>query len=299
MKRPILLISLTLCASAVHAQQTLRQISWPNLKEQGSLTVGEVLEPHHTTPFATLRLHNPKSEARTFAILTISEPGITAPRYALTGKVRYEEVEGTGYLEMWNYFPDGGTYFSRTLGDSGPLQNLHGSSDWRPFTLPFYVTDTKLRPAKLDFNLVLPGRGTVYLSPLTLLQHPEPAPSTMVKPWWSDRTASLVGTISGLLGGSIGALIGLLATMGKARRLVLSLLVILFVAGLLSLTLGLAALLLSQPYPVYYPPLLGGMVVTTLPALLFRSIRNRFDEIELRKMKAMDVSAEHTDNPPE
>ncbi len=43
-------------------------------------------------------------------VLTIDRPTIKGPRYALTGQVRYDGVEGTGYLELWNYFPNGGQY---------------------------------------------------------------------------------------------------------------------------------------------------------------------------------------------
>ena len=41
-------------------------------------------------------------------VLTIDRPTIKGPHYALTGQVRYDGVEGTGYLELWNYFPNGG-----------------------------------------------------------------------------------------------------------------------------------------------------------------------------------------------
>ncbi len=50
----------------------------------------------------------------------------------------------------------------------------------------------------------------------------------------------------------------------------------------------MVALVLSQPYAVYYPPLLSGILMTILPIATIRRIRKQYEQIELRKMKAMD-----------
>ena len=45
---------------------------------------------------------------------------------------------------MWSYFAGGGAISSRaTLGDAGVMHHLEGSSDWRPFLLPFF-SDEKI-----------------------------------------------------------------------------------------------------------------------------------------------------------
>jgi hypothetical protein len=246
------------------------------LQNQGKVTVGQAIEPNDTTAFEQLKVQNSQGGPKTFAILTIHDPGISASSYALTGKVRYEEVDGVGYLEIWSYLDDGGRYFSRTLGDSGPMQSLRGSSDWRPFSVPFYIADTtEARPFKLELNVVLPGRGTVYLSPLELVQYGK-----------EEKPVSPVGSVFGILGGVLGGLAG----FGKAHRVAFTLLLTMFVSGVASLALGLVAILQSQPYPVFYPLLLGGTLVTVLLALLYRPLRKRYEGIELRKMKSMDLS---------
>src|SRR5258706_160420 len=77
--------------------------------------------------------------------------------YAIIGKIKYESVEGDGFLEMWNYFPPAKPgspeekYFSRTLGESGPMGKITGSSDWRVFKVPFNRTGTSNAPARLQF----------------------------------------------------------------------------------------------------------------------------------------------------
>ena len=139
MKRLTVVLSLVVMSCVACGEETLRDISWLEVRNHGDLISGQVIETSDVTPFTHLKIDNSQGEARTFVILSISDPGITASSYALVGEVRYENVEGTGYLEMWNYFPDGKTYFSRTLGDSGPFQSLSGSCGWRSFTLPFYI----------------------------------------------------------------------------------------------------------------------------------------------------------------
>ncbi|MHC4574632.1 MAG: hypothetical protein ACYS76_10960 [Planctomycetota bacterium] len=290
----MMVLSLIVFSGMATGQEVLREISWEELRTQGKLRVGQVVETNRAAGLEYLKVENSQGEARTFAVLSMREPGITASSYAVTGKVRYEDVEGAGYLEMWNHFPDGSKYFSRTLADSGQLQSLQGSSDWRSFALPFHMGEgTDMRPVELELNVVLPGRGTVYLGPLELVQYVKAGGASLGGrggAWWDDRTAGVVGGIAGSLIGLTGGLIGLLAWMGKARGLVLLLLTLLSVVGVTSLVFGLTAVVLSQPYRVYYPLLLLGCVCTIVPIFARGSVRRRFEEIELRKMKAMDTA---------
>ena len=67
-----------------------------------------------------------------------------------------------------------------------------------------------------------------------------------------------VGGIGGSLIGCLGALIGILASIGKARRFVLITTVILIVAGILLVIGGIVAVAMKQPYGVWYPMVLSG-----------------------------------------
>src|SRR5512140_1405016 len=77
----------------------------------------------------------------TLPLLTVDEPGITTTRYALVGEVSCEGVGGTGFLEMWSLFADGGRYFSRSLAEQGPLASLRGTAGPRRFVLPFFLAE--------------------------------------------------------------------------------------------------------------------------------------------------------------
>jgi hypothetical protein len=123
-----------------------------------------------------LKIENTNDAPLLLSIFKIESPTITSTNYAVLGEIRYENVQGSGYLEMWNYFPPlspgipEGPYFSRTLGEagSGPMGRISGTSSWRPFALPFALTGTT-NPTHLEINIFLPGRGVVWLGPPRLM----------------------------------------------------------------------------------------------------------------------------------
>ena len=65
---------------------------------------------------------------------------------------------------------------------------------------------------------------------------------------------------------------------------------VMLVLGVAVLVGGVVALVKSQPYAVYYPLLLGGALTAGITAGLFPQVRRRYQQLELRKMQAMDAS---------
>ena len=284
------LILLACTAAASAEEQVLREVSWTKLQAAGRLSAGEVQTGTSPGVAEQLKIENSEPGPKTIAILQLDRPGVTAAQYALVGRVRYENVATASYLEMWNHFPGGKRFFTRTLADSGPLGSLQGSSEWRPFWLPFKVLREQAGPEKLEVNLVLAGKGTVYLGPLRLVQCTGPMdPPGVAGQWWGERTGGWVGGLGGGLIGILGGLIGTLAGLGKARRLVLGLTAALLALGVVGLAAGLLALSLSQPYAVYYPLLLGGGICSVVIGACLPVARRRYRQIELRKMAAMDI----------
>src|SRR5262249_23920224 len=106
----------------------------------------------------------------------MENPGVKTKFYALRGKLRYKNVDGTGFLETWNEF-HGNVLgqpnlraFSRSLAEYGPFGKLSGTSDWRDVFIPFNAEGTKQPLAKLELNLVLPGTGEVEITDLQLIE---------------------------------------------------------------------------------------------------------------------------------
>ena len=282
------------CGTSVAEEQLVREIRWSQVQETGQSLAGELQQGDGAGPKEYLAVTNSEDLPMSVALLTLAEPGITATQYAITGSVSYEGVHGSGYLEMWNHFPNGGAYFSKTLGDSGPMGRLRGSSNWRPFSLPFMSDAETGAPNTLELNLVLPGPGTVKLGGLRLVQYPDGL-AALSRPgaWWSNRTGTWIAAIGGTICGCLGALIGTLTSLGIARRCVLALSLGIVVFGVACLALGSVALSVSQPYAVYYPLLLGGGICTIVFGALLPQIRQRYQQIEIRKMASMDMDALH------
>ena len=108
--------------------------------------------------------------------------------------------------------------------------------------------------------------------------------------WWDDRTGGMIGGILGTVVGCLGGLIGGLGGTGKARRLVLGLMKAAILAGVLLAAVGVTALVYSQPYAVWYPLLLTGVLCCAIMGSLLPVLRRRYEQAELRKMAAFDAA---------
>ena len=217
--------------------------------------------------------------------------------YALVGEVKYEQVRGDGYLEMWNDFsplkpgmPEG-HYFSRTLGISGEMGKLIGTSDWRKFMLPFDRTGTSNLPVRLEFNLFLPAQGTVYLGSMKLVEFSGSFSAGRSSPigWWSDRTSGLVGGVGGATLGCLASLLAWLASRGRARAFVLTTLKALISLGVVLSVAGVAALGLHQPYAVWFVLLLPGVLLVGIFIPRLRQFQKAYEALEMRRMASLDT----------
>ena len=167
-------ISSSQLSTLLSAQRTVLY-DWERLRDDGKLLGGTPVKLDGRT---VLKIENTNDAPLQVTILKIERPAITSTTYAVLGEIKYENVQGSGYLEMWNYFPPlspglpEGQYFSRTLGEagSGPMGRISGTSSWRPFSLPFERTGMTNVPTRLEINLYLPGRGVVWLGPPRLMR---------------------------------------------------------------------------------------------------------------------------------
>lgn len=264
-----------LAARAGEAEERLRDVDWSTSLPEAARVASD----------GSITVTSTSDEGLTVTLAEIRDPGITRPRYAVKGRVGYRDVGGTGYVEMWNVFADG-SYFSRTLAEAGPMAALTGSSDWREIALLFDSTGATAPPEKLVINVVLPARGEVTLSPLVLVEldageWPFSAGTGASAGLWGGIVGALLGTVAGLL--------GWLGSRGKAKLLVLSGFRILMAAGAVALAAGLFAFFQGEAYAVYYPLLLLGTIALVVPAGVLPRLRTRYEEIELRRMSALDA----------
>jgi hypothetical protein len=200
--------------------------------------------------------------------------------------VRYENVTGTGFLEMWNYFDDGGQYFSRTLDTSGAMQMVSGTSKERDFILPFHTGGKTSAPSRLEINLVLNGSGTVEIGPLELVSM-NPLMSG-AGAWFDITTAGLLGAAIGTLIGLAGALIGTLIGIGKGKVLVMVTASIMLAVGIAILAAGIVAVTQQQPFAINLVLFLSGGMCLLFGSLSLGIAPVRYRVLELRRMQALD-----------
>ncbi len=291
MRGVAVIVSLVVCASAGLARETLAEFSWAQMAAAGQPSAWRVVAADDATPFARLVVENPTGETLVATVLTLQRPSLTEPSFALSGRVRCEGVEGKGYLELWSHYADGGRYYSRTLAGRGPLAALEGTSGWRRFVVPFRAKDGTPAPERLVLHVVLPGRGRVVLGPVRLEQFAAGEdPLSSAGAWWGERMGGLVGGGLGALLGLLGAVLGFLGGRGRARGFVLVTLRAVPVVGAALLVAGVVAVVAGQGFAVYYPFLLAGLLSVVLPLGLYRVMRRRYEALELRRMEAQDLA---------
>ncbi len=274
MRTLLVLFSLLLLSSSLQAEELVSVVSFAEEPLTITAVPGEPLQ----------------------RLIELPDPAISSPVYALKGMVRYENVRGDGYLQLDSHFGEAGTFFSKSLAAAGPLGMLSGSSDWRPFVLPFYANSpdqsdgASPNPEKLALSLFLPGSGTVSIGEVGLYQYAsgeDPLQST--GQWFGYRGTALLGGIGGTLIGLWGALIGVVSSRGKARRFVLGSANVLLVIGIASVVGGVVALATAQPYTVYFPLLLIGIILVAVIGKIRSSLSVRYEQLELKRMQSMDV----------
>jgi hypothetical protein len=289
MKYLSILTVFCLCAAPATGAETLRSYSWENEMVVRGVP-GEVERSDNKDFSHMLRVFNPNPAGAEITVLTIDNPGVTNGVYAISGTIRTEDVRGIGFAQMSSYFPDGTQYFTKTLASSGPMKSFTGTEKWRPFVAAFSANNSSYRPNKITVSITFPGSGTVCLGPLALKQYDKSEdPFAISGAWWGDRTAGWIGGISGSIAGLTGAFIGLLAAMGKGRRIVSMVMWLSIAMGVILTVFGIVALTMRQPFAVWYGPLLVGVILATVLGFNLRTIRRRYDDLELRRMAALDA----------
>ncbi len=114
------------------------------------------------------------------------------------------------------------------------------------------------------------------------MQDPEP----WFSPEFGNNLGAYAGSGIGVLGGLLGGLCGVLVPRGKGKNVVLPLMLAFAVLGVLLLLTGIIAVVLSQPFTVYFTFLLLGFVLTTVFGTLTPVMHKLYRAAEERQMEA-------------
>lgn len=140
-------------------------LTWPELQKEGKLAGGQI-QPAGANGWQSLRIGNTGTTSMRCPIVTLDRIIPTSNKFAVEGLIKYQNVQGDAYLEMWTVLPDGRWFFTRTVAESSPLQRISGTSGWRSFSLPFNLSGASPKYVKLEIDVFMPGAGTIELGPL-------------------------------------------------------------------------------------------------------------------------------------
>ncbi|MFO1066787.1 MAG: hypothetical protein U0892_23255 [Pirellulales bacterium] len=160
----VLIVNSTTSAAAEDDAKTenaiIKHVVWSEVAKSGRLpSEGELVDDAEQGSVIKIQRHT--GSAQLVRLAAIDQPGIEVKQYMLRGRVRYENVDAIGYLEMWNIFPEPkkGSYFSRTLAPSGPLGKLEGARHSATCSYPSSSTrPTFLRPSVLKSTCIFPAK---------------------------------------------------------------------------------------------------------------------------------------------
>ena len=106
------------------------------------------------------------TEATTIRLFETGDIDIENARLIYQAKVRTENMDGQAYLEMVCHFPGKGDFFSKGL-----MNPLSGTTDWVMTETPFILKMGE-NPDNVKLNLVINGKGTVWIDDIRLLKGP-------------------------------------------------------------------------------------------------------------------------------
>lgn len=113
----------------------------------------------------------------------------------------------------------------------------------------------------------------------------------MMQPWFDPIRfgtwyGGLGGGLLGLSAGVLGAVTGMLAPKGKGRSFILGAFTFMKWVGVVHLVIGSCAVYERQPYGIWYPLVLIGVLFTLLFSLLRPIVRKRYEDVEKQQMSA-------------
>ena len=105
-------------------------------------------------------------EEQTVRLFEVPDPQAEQCFLAYRAKIKTEGLSDRAFLEMWCRLPGRGEFFSKGLN-----QAVKGTTDWASYEIPFYLKKGQ-RPDLIKLNLVVEGKGKVWVRDVELLKTP-------------------------------------------------------------------------------------------------------------------------------
>ena len=108
------------------------------------------------------------TEALTVPLFEVTDVEIENAMLIYQASMQSENLDGQAYLEMWVRLPGAGEFFSRGLD-----RPLTGTMSWMEVATPFLLQQGQ-KPDLIRLNLVVKGKGRVWIDDVRLLRRPLP-----------------------------------------------------------------------------------------------------------------------------
>ncbi len=105
-------------------------------------------------------------EEQTIRLFEVRDPQVEQCLITYRAAMKTDGLAGRAFLEMWCRLPGRGEFFSKGLN-----QAVKGTTDWASYEIPFYLKKGQ-RPDLIKLNLVIEGRGKVWMKDIQLLKTP-------------------------------------------------------------------------------------------------------------------------------
>ncbi len=166
---PILVPALFYQSAAVNQPEAievieLRRFALDNM--EGLITLSGVTIDKQMSSDLNGSLRIEATEGTTVCLFETGDIDIESARLIYQAHLRTENIKGQVYLEMWCHFPGKGEFFSRGL-----MTPLTGTTNWTTQETPFLLKGGE-NPDNIKLNLVIDGKGTVWIDDIRLLKAP-------------------------------------------------------------------------------------------------------------------------------
>jgi len=132
----------------------------------GVLTESNVSVDSTTSSDGTASLKITAPEPTTVRLFELGDLNVSNAKIVYRAMLRSKSLSGRAYLEMWVHFKDGGEYYSRGLD-----RPVTGNTKWVTEEIMF-ILEKGQNPDNVKLNLVIEGKGTVWIDDITILKGP-------------------------------------------------------------------------------------------------------------------------------
>lgn len=160
MKTRFEVVVVLICAAIVVRAEDLKKLSLddasaasPKIEADAKVKVEGASSLKITTQWPT-----------TVCLGEVAGPDVENAKLVYSAKVK-TELDGTAFLEMWAHV-GGGKFFSKGMNDV-----VSQKTDWKTILTPFMFQKGQ-KPDKVTLNLVINGKGTVWIDDIVLSKEP-------------------------------------------------------------------------------------------------------------------------------